>query len=176
MFRYTRFETRFCEIVAIGSESGLTSLRLLTGARKQPVQIDPAWRRDDAAFTKAERQISEYFRGGRKTFSLALDPRGTLFQKRVWAALREIPYGETRSYKDIAAAIGNPNAARAVGAANAKNPIPIIIPCHRVVGADGRLTGFALGLEVKERLLRLETEHSGSGARENAQQTVEKVL
>ena len=109
---------------------------------------------------KAERQLDEYFAGERKVFNLPLAPKGTEFQKKVWAALRDIPYGETRSYGQIAAAVGNPKASRAVGMANHRNPISIIVPCHRVIGADGRLVGFGGGLWIKERLLKLEKENS----------------
>ncbi|MBR5269054.1 MAG: methylated-DNA--[Anaerotignum sp.] len=101
-------------------------------------------------------QLDEYFRGERKTFDLPLAPKGTDFQKKVWNALKEIPYGETRTYGEIAAAVGNPKAARAVGMANNKNPIGIIIPCHRVVGANGKLVGYAGGMEKKEWLLQFE--------------------
>lgn len=104
----------------------------------------------------AEAQLREYFAGTRRTFDLPLAPRGTAFQQRVWAALRTIPYGETRTYGELAAAIGNPRAARAVGMANHRNPLPILIPCHRVIGADGSLTGYAGGVETKRKLLALE--------------------
>lgn len=104
----------------------------------------------------AEAQLREYFAGARRTFDLPLAPHGTAFQQRVWTALRAIPYGETRTYGELAAAIGSPNASRAVGMANHRNPIPIIIPCHRVIGANGTLTGYAGGLEVKRKLLALE--------------------
>lgn len=105
---------------------------------------------------RAFRQISEYLKGGRITFDLPLVPEGTEFQRNVWAELQKIPYGETRSYKDIATAVGNPKACRAVGMANNKNPLMIVIPCHRVVGSDGRLTGYAGGLDMKAALLELE--------------------
>jgi len=105
---------------------------------------------------EAERQLQDYFAGKRKTFSLKLDFTGTEFQKKVWAALLTIPFGETRSYAQIAEQIGNPNAVRAVGAANGKNPISIIAPCHRVIGSNGKLTGFAGGVEAKAFLLKLE--------------------
>jgi methylated-DNA-[protein]-cysteine S-methyltransferase len=105
---------------------------------------------------EAERQLKEYFEGKRNTFSLELDPIGTAFQKEVWEALATIPYGETRSYTQIANQIGKPKAVRAVGAANGRNPISIILPCHRVIGASGALTGFAGGLEAKACLLSLE--------------------
>ena len=106
---------------------------------------------------EACRQLSEYLKGERKTFDLPLNPKGTDFQKRVWRALCDIPYGETRSYKQIAEAIGNPKAVRAVGMANNRNPITIVVPCHRVIGADGKLVGYGGGLEMKEFLLRLES-------------------
>ena len=104
----------------------------------------------------AAKQIEEYTSGKRKRFELPLLPAGTAFQKSVWQALDTIPYGETRSYKQIAAQVGNASASRAVGMANNKNPIPIIIPCHRVVGSNGALVGYAGGLELKQRLLDLE--------------------
>jgi methylated-DNA-[protein]-cysteine S-methyltransferase len=105
---------------------------------------------------ETERQLSEYFVGKRTCFDLPLDLNGTEFQKKVWQALREIPFGTTKSYLDLARAIGSPTASRAVGAANGKNPLSIVVPCHRVVGTDGTLTGFAGGLETKAALLALE--------------------
>jgi methylated-DNA-[protein]-cysteine S-methyltransferase len=107
-----------------------------------------------------ERELKEYFEGKRTAFSVTLDPAGTEFQNKVWRALSEIPFGETRSYAEIAKRIGSAKAVRAVGAANGRNPISIIVPCHRVIGASGRLTGFAGGLDIKEQLLTLE---SGTG-------------
>lgn len=104
----------------------------------------------------AEQQLREYFAGERTHFELPLEPRGNEFQKKVWRALREIPFGKTRSYLDLAKTIGSPKACRAVGAANGKNPLSIVVPCHRVIGADGALTGFAGGLERKATLLALE--------------------
>jgi methylated-DNA-[protein]-cysteine S-methyltransferase len=105
---------------------------------------------------KAERQLMEYFSGARTEFALPLELRGSEFQKKVWQALREIPFGETRSYLELAKAVGSAKAVRAVGAANGKNPLSIVVPCHRVVGANGSLTGFAGGLEAKAKLLALE--------------------
>lgn len=105
---------------------------------------------------EACRQLREYFAGERKAFALPLAPAGTEFQKKVWAALRDIPWGETRSYGDIARAIGKPTACRAVGMANGRNPLPIFIPCHRVIGTNGSITGYSGGLEKKRFLLRLE--------------------
>ena len=105
---------------------------------------------------RARQELREYFAGRRREFTLPLAPQGTAFQRRVWEALLTIPYGETRSYGEIAAQIGSPKASRAVGAANHRNPISILIPCHRVIGADGSLTGYGGGLEVKSALLALE--------------------
>ena len=101
-------------------------------------------------------QLSEYIEGQRKQFDLPLDPKGTEFQRKVWKELTKIPYGETRSYKEVAIAIGNEKASRAIGMANNKNPIPIVIPCHRVVGSNKKLVGYAGGLDLKEKLLSLE--------------------
>ena len=105
---------------------------------------------------ETERQLGEYFSGRRKEFALTLDVDGTAFQQKVWNALRTIPFGETRSYGDIAKQIGNPAAMRAVGAANGRNPVSIVVPCHRVIGSNGSLTGFGGGLEAKAQLLELE--------------------
>lgn len=108
---------------------------------------------------KVYAQLSEYFNGERKSFDFPFKMEGTPFQKKVWSALCEIPYGETRSYKEIAIAIGSPKACRAVGMANNRNPIAIVIPCHRVIGSNGDLVGYAGGIEVKKALLKLEAEH-----------------
>ena len=108
------------------------------------------------AIKKAHAQLEEYFTGKRKSFDFPLNPKGTEFQKKVWNALSEIPYGKTVSYKDIATRVGNPKASRAVGMANNKNPLMIIVPCHRVVGSNGAMVGYAGGLDVKEKLLKLE--------------------
>jgi methylated-DNA-[protein]-cysteine S-methyltransferase len=116
---------------------------------------EPAAAADEVA-AETHRQLEEYFAGRRRTFSLPLAPTGTPFQLTVWNALREIAYGETVSYGELSRRIGRPAAVRAVGAANGQNPIPIVIPCHRVIGIDGRLVGFGGGLEVKQFLLRLE--------------------
>lgn len=112
--------------------------------------------KDTNILKNAERQLSEYFSGKRNTFDLKLNSKGTDFMKKVWRELLNIPYGETRTYKEIAEKIGNPKGARAVGMANNKNPIPIIIPCHRVIGKNKKLVGYALGLDMKEFLLNLE--------------------
>jgi methylated-DNA-[protein]-cysteine S-methyltransferase len=124
---------------------------------RHPVMRDPAWRRGTHPLIEATRaQLEEYFRGSRRTFDLPLAPRGTEFQRRVWRELEKIPYGQTRSYAHIAIALGASSATRAIGAANGRNPLPIVVPCHRVIGADGSLTGFGGGLPTKQFLLRLE--------------------
>ena len=116
--------------------------------------------RETELIKEAAKQLDEYFKGERQMFTVKLNPKGTLFQQDVWKALLEIPYGETRSYKQVAERVGNPKASRAVGMANNKNPIFIIIPCHRVIGSTGKLVGYGGGIGVKEKLLNLENEHS----------------
>lgn len=121
-----------------------------------PLRPPPHWREDAAPFAPALAQLQEYFAGLRRVFELPLAPRGTAFQLRVWQALREIAYGETVSYGELARGLGLAGGARAVGLANGANPLPIIVPCHRVIGADGSLTGFGGGLPIKRALLSLE--------------------
>ncbi len=111
---------------------------------------------DPHVLKEAQKQLNEYFEGRRKIFNLPLNPAGTEFQHKVWSALKEIPYGGIRTYKQIAEQIGNPSACRAVGMANNKNPIMIVVPCHRVIGSNGALTGYASGVDIKEKLLDLE--------------------
>jgi methylated-DNA-[protein]-cysteine S-methyltransferase len=120
------------------------------------VRPNPSWRHDASPFGEAVRQLQAYFAGQLETFDLALSPQGTPFQLAVWRLLCEIPYGQTISYGELARRLGNPNAARAVGLANGSNPIPIVIPCHRVIGSNGKLTGYGGGLPIKEKLLALE--------------------
>lgn len=122
----------------------------------RPQQPRDGWMADAAPFRAAMAQLQEYFAGERRRFDLPLAPRGTDFQRRVWRALTDIPYGKTISYGELARRIGNPSASRAVGLANGANPLPIVVPCHRVIGADGSLTGFGGGLPTKRRLLALE--------------------
>lgn len=114
------------------------------------------WQRDDSAFDDVASQLREYFAGKRRAFDLPLAPGGTEFQRSVWSVLQTIPYGRTWSYLDVANAIGKPSACRAVGAANGANPLPIVVPCHRVIGTNGSLTGFGGGIDVKKKLLALE--------------------
>jgi methylated-DNA-[protein]-cysteine S-methyltransferase len=156
---YTFVDSPLGDLLAVRDERGLTGLYLPTG--KHPRAVDPAWTRNDAAFDEVRAQLAEYFAGQRQQFSVALNAAGTPFQRRVWAALREIPYGETTSYGKTAAAIGSPDAARAVGLANGQNPISIIVPCHRVVGANGSLTGYGGGLDAKRWLLAHEAGNTG---------------
>lgn len=133
--------------------------KALTGLHMHPATIGDDWKRDDRAapFAVAREQLAEYFAGERTTFDVPLEPEGTAFQLRVWEELRAIPYGETRSYADIARQVGSPRGFRAVGLANGRNPIAVIVPCHRVIGADGSLTGFGGGLDRKRTLLDLES-------------------
>lgn len=145
-------------LVLAGDEKGLRHLTFVGG--KHPVAIEPGWRRDRAFFSPLKNQLTAYFAGESKTFEVRLFPEGTDFQMQVWAALKRIPYGRTVSYRWVAERIGNPKAVRAVGAANGRNPISIIIPCHRVIGIDGGMTGYGGGLDVKRRLLRLENPHA----------------
>jgi methylated-DNA-[protein]-cysteine S-methyltransferase len=126
----------------------------LKGERQ--VEIPDYWVENKELFREATRQLEAYFSGKLESFDLKLAPEGTEFQKSVWKALCKIPYGETRTYKDIAASVGKPKAYRAVGLANNRNPIAIIVPCHRVIGSNGKLTGYASGLDVKAFLLKLE--------------------
>lgn len=123
--------------------------------------VGDAIKKETPAIMEAFRQLSDYFDGELKTFDLPLKPEGTPFQLKVWEALRTIPYGETRSYGDIARQIGNPKACRAVGMGNHNNPIAIVVPCHRVIGSDGSLTGYGGGLPIKRQLLELENHYSG---------------
>lgn len=123
--------------------------------------IPSNWKYQKGAYPVATLQLEEYFAGERKHFDLALRPEGTPFQLQVWKALRQIPYGETISYKQLAERVGNPAGTRAVGAANGRNPLPIVVPCHRVIGSDGSLTGFGGGLPTKKWLLELERASCG---------------
>lgn len=153
---YTTFNTSFCKIILVGKKDALCGLHLDTGEGKREFMIDDTWHRNDKAFTEVKKQIEAYCSGRLKKFSIPLQIEATEFQIKVWSALQDIPFGEVRTYGEIAASIGNAKASRAVGMANSKNPIPLIIPCHRVIGADGSLTGFAHGLSIKQELLEFE--------------------
>lgn len=141
----------------IASNNGLAAI-LWENDNPKRVRLSPLSEdKNHPILLEVERQLNDYFNGKLKRFSLELDFVGTDFQKNVWTALLKIPFGETRSYGQIAKQIGNPKAVRAVGAANGKNPISIVVPCHRVIGSNGQLTGFAGGLEIKACLLKIET-------------------
>lgn len=150
---YCFFETPLGLIRIEENHCGITSLRFADGEAR-----NISARGKCVYLASAKAQILEYFSKRRKTFDVPLSLAGSEFQKKVWSALRGIPYGETRSYKQIAEAVGNENAARAVGMANNRNPIPIIIPCHRVIGSDGKLVGYGGGIERKKYLLKMECE------------------
>ncbi len=151
---HTYVDTPIGRLLLAGTDAGLTEIRLPTpGGELAP---NPGWEAVRAPFVEAVRELEAYFRGDLRRFALRLAPVGTAFQQRVWHALQEIPYGETVSYSDLAAHIGHPRAVRAVGHANGRNPLPIVIPCHRVIGRDGHLTGYGGGLGVKAALLALE--------------------
>ena len=149
-------------LILAGDEKGLRLLNFING--KYPVIIQGDWQRDPAHFKTVKAQLAAYFAGEHKTFEVDLFFEGTPFQMKVWSALLHIPYGTVVSYQWLARRIGNPDAVRAVGAANGRNPISIIIPCHRVIGKQGKLIGYGGGLDVKRRLIRLEnTEASLAG-------------
>ena len=154
IMKYCYMDSPVGSLLLAGNDSSLAFIGFPQGKG----QVAPAdnWSRDEDCFGEVKTQLDAYFAGCRKAFSLNLSPSGTEFQLQVWHALQTIPYGETRSYRDIAESIGRPLAVRAVGAANAKNPLPIVVPCHRVIGANGNLTGFGGGLETKAWLLDLE--------------------
>lgn len=159
---YTKFNTKVCEIILVGDELGLRYLHLNTGEGKRCFEISDDWILNHDFFEDPIHQIEEYLSGNRKAFHIKVNVKGTDFQKRVWDELCKIPYGNTCSYKQIAMNIGNEKASRAVGMANSKNPIPLIIPCHRVIGANGKLTGFAHGLGIKEKLINYEKHENSS--------------
>jgi methylated-DNA-[protein]-cysteine S-methyltransferase len=160
---YDIIKSPICFILLVGNEEGLKRVSLLKDERQ--VEIPDEWIKNKTFFKEAKRQLEAYFSGKLKSFDLKLAPEGTKFQKSVWKALCEIPYGETRTYKDIAVSIGNPKAYRAVGLANNRNPIAIIVPCHRVIGTNGKLIGYASGLDVK--LFLLEHERSRENSNRN---------
>ncbi|MGJ8523422.1 Methylated-DNA--protein-cysteine methyltransferase, constitutive [Carnimonas sp. R-84981] len=155
---YGYLDSSIGKLLLAASERGLAMIQFAT-ARK-PREVGAEWHADDAfqhpVLAQAKDELQRYFSGEHVTFSVPLAAEGTEFQHRVWQALSDIPYGETRSYGQLAAHIHSPKSVRAVGAANGRNPLPIIVPCHRVIGSDGSLTGFAGGIDVKRRLLALE--------------------
>jgi methylated-DNA-[protein]-cysteine S-methyltransferase len=152
---YTRIDSPVGKLLLAADAQGLRQVSFESSKRAAPVQRQ--WRENNSPFAEVIRQLQAYFGGELREFKLRLAPEGTEFQLRVWNSLRTIPYGETISYAQLAQKIGNPQAVRAVGLANGCNPIPIIVPCHRVIGSDGSLTGFGGGLANKKILLALES-------------------
>jgi methylated-DNA-[protein]-cysteine S-methyltransferase len=149
---YTTMACPLGELLLTAAAGRLTGLYMPAETHNPPAGSE----RDDQAFATVRRQLEEYFAGERRVFDLPVSPPGTPFQQRVWAELRRIGYGETISYAELAARIGRPTAIRAAGAANGANPVSIVIPCHRVIGSDGSLTGYGGGLDAKSALLELE--------------------
>jgi methylated-DNA-[protein]-cysteine S-methyltransferase len=152
---YSYLESPIGPLLIAGNAHALT--RISFPKNGTPVRPEPGWTESATGpVGEAIRQLREYFAGRRREFDLPLAPEGTSFQKSVWTRLQEIPYGATISYGELAKRVGNANASRAVGAANGKNPLPIVVPCHRVIGANGKLVGFGGGLPVKQVLLEIE--------------------
>jgi methylated-DNA-[protein]-cysteine S-methyltransferase len=155
-YHYKIMDSEVGKLKLVATDKGLAAI-LWENDHPRRVRLGPvSENKKHPVLQETEKQLNEYFAGKRNRFSVKLDPRGTDFQNKVWQALRTIPFGETRSYGQIARQIGNARAVRAVGAANGRNPISIVVPCHRVIGASGELTGFAGGLDIKARLLSLE--------------------
>lgn len=154
MISYTHFETPLGPLLVVSAEARLR--QIVFPDHGVPAGPHAEWRHSAADFLEARRQMDAYFSGELERFDLPLAPQGTPFQQTVWRELLKISYGETISYGELARRIGNPKASRAVGSANGSNPIPIVIPCHRVIGSDGKLTGYGGGLKIKEELLALE--------------------
>jgi len=152
---YTRMESPVGPLQLVADDSGLRRIDFING--RSPLEADPQWHEEDVEpLRETMRQLRAYFAGELEAFDLKLAPAGTVFQLSVWHHLCEIPFGETISYGELARRLGNPKACRAVGLANGSNPIPIVIPCHRVIGSNGKLTGYGGGLPIKEKLLGLE--------------------
>lgn len=152
---YTTIESPVGPLLMAADEGGLCFISF--AGKKRAVKPHRDWTENQKPFAEVTRQLRAYFRGELEEFDVRLNMQGTPFQLRVWESLREIPYGETTSYGQLARRIGKPDAVRAVGLANGSNPIPIIVPCHRVIGSDGSLTGYGGGLPIKEKLLALES-------------------
>lgn len=157
---YYEYEVPIGRIVIAEEGGAITFIEF--GKESIPQIVEGGAERETSIIGEAYRQLKEYFSGSRKTFDLPLAPKGTDFQQSAWQALLTIPYGETRSYKEIAEQIGNPKACRAVGMANNRNPISIVVPCHRVIGSNGSLVGYGGGLDIKKQLLDLERKFTGS--------------
>lgn len=158
---YCQIPSPVGELLLTGDDTSLT--RLYMQKQKYGTDVKPEWQRDEAAFKETTRQLEAYFAGELKQFDLPLAPAGTEFQQSVWRALQDIPYGETLSYGVLAQRLGSSKLTRAVGMANGRNPISIVIPCHRVIGADGSLTGYGGGVERKRWLLAHEASNGEYG-------------
>ena len=157
---YVRIDSPVGPLLLAASDAGMHTIEFQDA--KHPVKRSDGWLESGhPLLRRAEEQLGEYFAGRRRSFDLPLAPLGTPFQRKVWEALAAIPYGTTASYGQLAARVGRPSASRAVGAANGRNPLPIVLPCHRVIGANGALTGFGGGLPTKQFLLRLEGAQPG---------------
>jgi methylated-DNA-[protein]-cysteine S-methyltransferase len=154
MMVYTQMESPVGPLLLVADEGGLRQILFVNG--RHQARPEASWKEDAAPLGKTISQLRSYFAGELEEFDLPLAPEGTQFQQEVWRRLCEIPFGETISYGELARRIGNPQASRAVGLANGSNPIPIVIPCHRVIGSNGKLTGYGGGLPIKEKLLALE--------------------
>jgi methylated-DNA-[protein]-cysteine S-methyltransferase len=152
--RYTTLDSPIGPLLLAGDDEGLRYLSFIRGDR--PTMVAPDWREDASSLRLVMDELSAYFTGTLTRFTVPLAPRGTTFQLRVWKALCDIPYGETISYGELARRVGDPKASRAVGLANGANPLAIIVPCHRVIGSNGSLTGYGGGLPIKQALLALE--------------------
>ena len=151
---YTMMDSLFGSVCLVGTEQGLIRVDFQCGDRS--IQPAPAWQEDTGLLDRAKHQLQEYFQGQRQSFTLPLAPPGTPFQQRVWQELQHIPFGTTLTYRELAQCLGMPQAARAVGHANGRNPLAIVIPCHRLIGSDGHLRGYAGGIILKQRLLQHE--------------------
>ena len=162
MTYYTYMESPVGRLLLAGDETGLQRVAFAEGGKA--LEPEPDWHEDDRPLQQAVEQLKAYFAGDLRTFDLPLRMEGTPFQLAVWRALQDIPYGETASYGEIARRVGTPQGSRAVGLANGSNPIAIVVPCHRVIGSNGKLTGYGGGLNNKETLLALERKHAGAQA------------
>ena len=152
--KYTTMDSPLGGLLLLGDGETLYGLHMQAG--RHPIRIQASWIRDDEAFADIREQLEEYFAGRRDSFDVKMHMEGTAFQRTVWHELTQIPYGQTISYGELAKRIGRPDRARAVGTANGQNPIAVIVPCHRVIGSNGKLVGYGGGLDNKRRLLELE--------------------
>jgi methylated-DNA-[protein]-cysteine S-methyltransferase len=162
MINYTYMESPVGRLLLAGDEEGLRFVSFAEG--KHPPKPESDWRYHTEPLQRAVGQLSDYFAGNLRRFDMPLQLRGTPFQLTVWRALQDIPYGQTISYGELARRVGNPHGSRAVGLANGSNPIAIVVPCHRVIGSNGKLTGYGGGLDNKETLLALERKHGAAQA------------